>query len=90
VGAFLLSAGISAALLVLLSGYASRFSRIDVKGLNACVLAYLVCAVAIISGAGGLLLLSTSAAIGVLPPLLGIRRTHVMGAIIIPSILLAL
>jgi putative membrane protein len=54
------------------------------------VLAYLACAIAVISGAGGLLVFATATAVGILPPMLGIRRTHVMGLIIVPSILLAL
>lgn len=89
-GVLLASTGISAFLLMRLSRFANCLQGIDVKGLNMAVLAYLACAVAIISGAGGLLLFATAAAIGILPPLLGIRRTHVMGLIIVPSILLSL
>lgn len=89
-GVFLLSTGISAFLLMRLSRHANLLQKFDVKAINFGVLAYLVCAVAIISGAGGLLLFATSTAVGLLPPLLGIRRTHVMGLIIVPSILLAL
>ncbi|VVC01878.1 Tripartite tricarboxylate transporter TctA family protein [uncultured archaeon] len=89
-GIFLLSVGISALVLMRLSKYAHVLERLDMSQLNLCVLGYIVCAAAIISGGAGLLLLATSAAIGMLPPLLGIRRTHVMGLIIVPSILLAL
>ena len=89
-GVLLLSAGISAFLLMRLSRYASALSSFDTRTLNLAVLAYLVCAVAIISGGDGLLLFATATAVGLLPPLLGIRRTHVMGLIIVPSILLAL
>ena len=89
-GVLLLSAGISAFLLMRLSRYASALSSFDTRTLNLAVLAYLVCAVAIISGGEGLLLFATATSVGLLPPLLGIRRTHVMGLIIVPSILLAL
>ena len=89
-GIFILSCGISAFILMKLSKYAYMLQKIDMHQLNLCVLGYVVCAVAIISGGGGLLVLAVSAAIGMLPPLLGIRRTHVMGLIIVPSILLAL
>ena len=90
VGVFLLSVGICAFLLMRLSRYSDRLQKLDVKALNLGVLGYLFCAVAIISGAGGLLLFATSTAVGLLPPLLGIRRTHVMGLVIVPAILLSL
>ncbi|MFA6214891.1 MAG: tripartite tricarboxylate transporter permease, partial [Candidatus Micrarchaeia archaeon] len=89
-GVLLLSAGISAFLLMRLSRHASALCSLDTRALNMGVLAYLVCAVAIISGGGGLLLFATATAVGLLPPLLGVRRTHVMGLIIVPSILLSL
>lgn len=90
VGVFLLSLGVSAFLLMKLAKHAGRLQQLDLRTLNLGILAYLVCAVAIISGAGGMLLFATSTAVGLLPPLLGIRRTHVMGLIIIPAIMLAL
>ncbi len=89
-GVLLLSAGISAFLLMRLARHASALSAFDTRKLNMGVLAYLVCAVAIISGGVGLLLFATATAVGLLPPLLGVRRTHVMGLIIVPSILLSL
>ena len=90
VGIFLLSVAVSAFLLMKLSRHAGKLQKLDMKTLNLGILGYLVCAIAIISGGSGLLLFATSAAVGVLPPLLGIRRTHVMGLIILPSILLSL
>ncbi|MFA4983150.1 MAG: tripartite tricarboxylate transporter permease [Candidatus Micrarchaeia archaeon] len=89
-GIFLLSLGICALLAMFLSRHVKVFSEIDMKALNLGILGYLVVMVGIISGAGGLLLFATSTAVGLLPPLLGVRRTHVMGLIIVPSILLAL
>ncbi len=90
VGVLLLSIGVSAFLLMKLSVHADRLQKIGMRNLNLGILAYLVCAVAIISGAEGLLVFATATAIGLLPPLLGVRRTHVMGLIIVPSVLLAL
>lgn len=90
VGAFLLSVGVSAYLLLKISKRTDAFGKIDMKTLNLGVLGYLVAAVLVISGAEGLLLFATATAVGLLPPLLDIRRTHVMGLIIVPSILLAL
>ena len=90
VGIFLFSLGVCALLAMWLSKHVMVFSKIDMKTLNLGILGYLVVMVGIISGAGGLLLFATSTAVGLLPPLLGVRRTHVMGLIIVPSILLAL
>ncbi|MCX8194865.1 MAG: tripartite tricarboxylate transporter permease [Candidatus Micrarchaeota archaeon] len=87
-GALLLSVSVSAFALLKLSRHIERLHLENLKKVNLLVLAYLLCAVALISGAGGLLVFSTSTAIGMLPPLLGIRRTHVMGLIIVPSIIL--
>lgn len=89
VGVFIFSMGVSCALLVLLAKKAGSLAKFDLGKINLAILAYLTLAVAIISGAGGLLLFATATAIGMLPPLLGIRRTHVMGLIIVPSIMLA-
>lgn len=90
VGVLLLSIGVSVFLLMRLSRHADRLQKIGLHNLNLGILAYLVCAIAIISGGGGLLVFATATAIGLLPPLLGVRRTHVMGLIIVPSVLLAL
>jgi putative membrane protein len=90
VGALLLSMGMSAFILVKLAGRVQSVAGMDSRAVSLGVLSYLLCAVAIISGGEGLLLFATASAAGLLPPLLGIRRTHVMGLIIVPSILLAL
>ncbi|MFA6489969.1 MAG: tripartite tricarboxylate transporter permease [Candidatus Micrarchaeia archaeon] len=90
VGVLLLSIGVSAFLLMKLSVHADRLQKIGMRNLNLGILAYLVCAIAIISGAEGLLVFATATAVGLLPPLLGVRRTHVMGLIIVPSMLLSL
>lgn len=90
IGAFLLSAGAASLLLLRLSRHANALAALDMRALNLGVLAYLLSAVAIISGAQGLLVFATATAVGLLPPLLGVRRTHVMGLIIVPSILLSL
>jgi putative membrane protein len=89
-GVFLLSVGVSAFLLMRLTRHAGSLAQIDTRALNMGILAYLMCTVAIISGALGIAVFAVSTAIGILPPLLGIRRTHVMGLIIVPSMMLAL
>ncbi|MEM4554558.1 MAG: tripartite tricarboxylate transporter permease [Candidatus Anstonellaceae archaeon] len=87
IGIILLSLALSSIIVMRLGkGMASRLSS---KKLGLLVLAYLVVAVGIICGWLGLVLFATCTAAGLLPPLLGIRRTHVMGLIILPSIFLS-
>ncbi len=90
IGILLVSIGVCAFLLTKIAKHAGKLQEIDMNAINLLILAYLVLAVAIISGGTGLLLFATATAVGVIPPLLGIRRTHVMGLIIVPSILLYL
>jgi len=90
VGVSILSIGVCTLLLMWLSRHVEWFSTLDMKVLNLGILSYLVAMVAIISGGMGLLVFATATAVGLLPPLLGVRRTHVMGFIIVPSIMLAL
>ncbi|MCX6769857.1 MAG: tripartite tricarboxylate transporter permease [Candidatus Micrarchaeota archaeon] len=89
-GTLLLSVGISAVALIAFSRHANRLALLNSNEIGLSVLAYLVCVVGIVSGAAGLLVFATATAVGLLPPLLGVRRTHVMGLIIIPSLLLAI
>ncbi len=60
--------------------------RLPAQKLNALIFAYLFALLFLVSGVNGLLVAATATCIGVLPPLLGIRRTHVMGAIIVPTL----
>ncbi|RLG19622.1 hypothetical protein DRN67_02205, partial [Candidatus Micrarchaeota archaeon] len=86
-GTSLLVIGLSSYLLLLLARRAlPLFSRIEVKKLNSLVLAYLICLIYLLGGAPSLLIAAVASAIGVLPPILGVRRTHVMGFILLPSI----
>ena len=70
---------------------APRISRmlmgLEGKKLNALIFLYICALLLITSGPPGLLVASVATAIGVLPPLLGVRRTHLMGLILLPSLL---
>jgi putative membrane protein len=90
VGVVLLSAGISALVMLAALRHINAIRSLDMRALGLFVLIYLIVAVFTVSGGEGLLLFATSAALGMLPPLFGIRRTHLMGLIIVPSIYLAL
>ncbi|MBI4181508.1 MAG: tripartite tricarboxylate transporter permease [Candidatus Aenigmarchaeota archaeon] len=44
----------------------------------------------VLTGASGLLVLLTATGLGLLPPLVGVRRTHAMGCLMVPIILFSL
>ncbi len=47
----------------------------------------LAVSVGIVTGVPGLLILAVGVCIGILPPLLGVRRTHLMGVLLLPILL---
>jgi len=61
--------------------------RINYGKLNMAVILLLVLLVAIFSGPLGLLILTVATAIGLIPNLTGIRRSHSMGCLLLPAIL---
>ncbi|MCX6777325.1 MAG: hypothetical protein NT157_00385, partial [Candidatus Micrarchaeota archaeon] len=63
------------------------FSGLDSGKIGAAVVVYLLAIILLIDGAVGLFVAAVACCIGVLPPLLGVRRTHLMGLILLPSIL---
>jgi putative membrane protein len=86
--AALVATGISVALLMPLARRALPILQtLDSKNLNLLVLAYVIGLVFISEGAPGLAVATVASTIGILPPLLGVRRTHLMGFIMLPSIL---
>lgn len=86
---FVLVVGVCSALVIRFSGRIASMMEGSAAGkLNYPIIAYLGIAVFLISGPAGVLVMGTGAAIGCLPVLLGVRRTHVMGAILVPSMLL--
>ena len=50
------------------------------------VIGFLVLLTAILAGPVGLVVLVTATAVGLLPPLLGVRRVHLMGCLLVPVI----
>ncbi len=62
-------------------------SGADVRKLNLILIFYLLALVFVIEGARGILVAAVATCIGVLPPLLGVRRTHLMGLILVPVII---
>ncbi|MFH1285601.1 MAG: tripartite tricarboxylate transporter permease [Candidatus Micrarchaeota archaeon] len=88
IGATAVGIALSAVLLLVFARVlVNLLKRVESEKINLLILAYLLAMVALTSGANGLLIAATAGAIGVLPPLLGVRRTHLMGAILLPSLL---
>jgi putative membrane protein len=60
--------------------------RIDMRIVNALLAVYLIAAVIAIDGFTGLAIAGLATAIGLLPPLLNVRRTHLMGFLLLPAL----
>lgn len=85
--AFALAVGAGAFVLLVASKWAAKHIKdIDFDSAGKLLAAYLVAAVFLVSGLPGILILLTATSIGCLPILWGVRRTHVMGGIIGPSV----
>jgi len=87
-GAAVVAALIAIGLMALIGKeLAEVVSRANTRRMNAAILAYLAAMAYILSGGTGLLVMATATGIGLLAPLLGVRRTHLMGFLILPTIL---
>ncbi|VVB73739.1 Tripartite tricarboxylate transporter TctA family protein [uncultured archaeon] len=86
--AFFIATAVSIALLFVLSDLFIRFiGKVDLRKVNVLLFIYLLAAVLYTGGVAGILVAATATAMGTLPPLLGVRRTHLMGFLIVPTIL---
>jgi len=68
--------------------FSSLYDRVPYRKLLAVVIALLVALLAIFSGTTGLALAGVALCLGLVPPLAGVRRVHLMGAILVPTLLL--
>ncbi|NLX50456.1 MAG: hypothetical protein GXY82_11445 [Methanospirillum sp.] len=85
----LMAAGLAAAvagflLTVRLSSSASLLARVDGRRLHVAVVALMVLLSAVLTGPFGLLVLVLATMVGLVPPLVNVRRVHAMGAIMLP------
>ncbi|MBU6998879.1 MAG: tripartite tricarboxylate transporter permease [Theionarchaea archaeon] len=84
----LLAAGVaSVAALMVAQQMLKLISAVDYTAVTAgtcCILVVLVCAM---TGVKGIALMAVGCSIGLLPPLLGIRRSHCMGVLLFPILL---
>ncbi len=92
---FLLAGAVAAAaafyLTLFFGGLFARISnRIPYRKLVAAILIFLVAVILIFSGSTGLSVAAVATLIGLLPPLVGVRRVHLMGSLILPLVVLLL
>jgi putative membrane protein len=90
--ALLLSALIAAIVSIFLALFFGKLfarycSRINYTKLVKTVVFFLVVMVLLFSGVLGLVILAISTCVGMIPPLIGVKRVHLMGCLIVPVIL---
>jgi len=84
-----LVAGIVSVPLTLFFGkvFARKCSRVNYPLLVKSVIIFLVAMVLTFSGLLGLVILAVATLVGMIPPLIGVKRVHLMGCLIVPVIL---
>jgi len=88
VGVFCLSAFIAAFIHIEVGRRAARYFRlVDYRVLSVCVLCLVVFLVYYFTGLFGVLIAFVSTVIGLLPIFSGVSRTHLMGVLMVPTIL---
>lgn len=90
---FLTAASVAAVAAYLLTGafgslFARMASRVPYRWLAGGVLSFLLVLVLLLSGVAGLAVAAVATCLGLLPPLLGLRRVHLMGSLLLPLVLL--
>ena len=86
--AFLVSAAIVSVIIYLLRKRVGQLANIDFSKFNLLLAAYLVCIVFIIDGTIGLVILVLASLLGYATIKLEVERTNLMGAVIIPTLML--
>jgi putative membrane protein len=85
---FFVATAVSIALLFVLSDMFIRFiGKVDLRKANVLLFIYLLAAVFYTGGIASVGVAAVATAIGVIPPLIGVRRTHLMGFLILPTIM---
>ena len=88
VGVALLAGGIAAVLELKLGKLAAKhIEKMPYRAICIAVLVFIVALTIYYSGLAGLLVLATATAIGLLPAVMKVKRTHCMGVIMLPCIL---
>ncbi len=85
----LFATGVSAMVtLTLTHRFASIIQRVNYRVLNLVIMTGLVCLVGVLTGLIGLVVLGVATAIGLIAPLTGTKRTHLMGVLMMPVMVL--
>jgi putative membrane protein len=88
IGVFALTAFVATVLHIEIGRRAMRWvGMVDYRRLSACILIFVLILVYFFTGWFGVLLALISTSIGLLPILSGVSRTHLMGVLLIPTIL---
>ena len=78
----------SAFLVIRIAGPASeRLQSISYRKINISIIAFLICAIVALSGALGILISCAGTLLGLVAIKLGVKRSHMMGFLILPTIL---
>ena len=84
----LISTGVSVILVLkLMKGAVKHMQRVNYKKLTTAVIVFLLGLTIFLTGLYGLLVLCVSTAVGVLAPLFGVKRSNLMGVLMVPVIL---
>jgi len=67
--------------------FARKCSKLNYALLVKSVIVFLVVMIALFAGVLGLVILAVSTCVGMIPPLIGVKRVHLMGCLIVPIIL---
>ncbi len=87
--AAIVAAGAAAYLTLFFGGLFARLaSRVPYKELAGGILIFLVSIILLLSGAAGLMVAAVATLIGLIPPLVAVRRVHLMGSLILPLVIL--
>ncbi len=87
-GVALVVAGIATFLTINLTKIFSKImSKINYSKLCITIIALIFCLTIFLSGKYGILILIVSTALGIVPPLIGVGRNHLMGCLLLPVIL---
>jgi putative membrane protein len=85
VASIAVSGAVSFLMLIVLSRFAIRVvQRVDYRLISAATLAILVTLIAVLSGAGGLMIALAATGIGLIPTLFGSRRMNCLGVLLLP------
>lgn len=88
VGLFIMSTAISVLLAYLLRKHIVKLASVDFSKINVVLACYLACLVLLLDGFSGIAVFALASALGWVTVRMGVERTNLMGAVILPTLLL--